>query len=118
MSPTNSKIERQTAWPTADEFPGGPGISWGSEVSEGPGWSVSHRTLEGAMKTAIREKLLRELAELERLSSGGVRPTEKPAVNIVIKRIPVVTKDQWERLEKAARDPSIQRRRVAQPPAD
>jgi hypothetical protein len=70
------------------------------------------------MKTAIREKLLRKLAELERHSKGEIRRTEKPAVNTVTKRIPVVTKDEWERLKKAARDPSIKLRRVVQPPTD
>ncbi|MFC7411774.1 hypothetical protein [Hydrogenophaga atypica] len=70
------------------------------------------------MKTVIREKLLRELAELERQSNGEVRRIEKPTVNIGVKRIPVVTQDQWERLENAARDPAIKLRRVAMPPID
>lgn len=70
------------------------------------------------MKTVIREKLLRELAELERQSNGEVRRTVKPTVNIGVKRIPVVTQDQWENLENAARDPAIKLRRVAMPPID
>lgn len=70
------------------------------------------------MKAAIREKLLRQLAELEQQSKGEIKRIEKPPVNTVKKGIPVVTKDEWERIKKAARDPSIKLRRVAQPPTD
>lgn len=70
------------------------------------------------MKTAIREKLLAQLAELERQSNGEVKRTEKLAVNICSKRVPAVTKEQWESQAVAARDPSIELRRVAQPPTD
>ncbi len=75
-------------------------------------------TSEQEMKTAIREKLLAQLAELERQANGEVTRPETQAVNICSKRAPVVTQDQWETLAKVARDPSIKLRRVAQPPTD
>lgn len=58
----------------------------------------------------IRETLLAELKGLERQSSGeGVRKA-KPAI-IIKAKLPIVSNEEWVRLDRAARNPSIKRRR-------
>lgn len=65
------------------------------------------------MPMPIRTKLLEHLSELERQRAGEVIRKSPPVNSIGKGKFPTITRERWEGLEQAARNPSLKLRRQA-----
>lgn len=58
----------------------------------------------------VRAQLLKCLAELEHGNAGHTEPKQKPVITIDMTKVPSVSAERWESLDKAAKDPAIKLR--------
>lgn len=60
--------------------------------------------------STIRTQLLDRFSTSERQGPGGSVGKEKPTIVIDMTKVPTISKERWESIDRAARNPSIKLR--------